>query len=140
MQNLDAIEFYEIWKTKYLKEIEESVKEKIKNLKEQLDNTKNEVYSKFLMKDNELIPLTQNDIDNITNFYYGVLKDRENNINNCLKNIVDDITTCYQTSNLRINKLANEMDKIGFLLEEEIRDATNDKRLYIQRFNDVKKS
>ena len=140
MQNLDAIEFYEIWKTKYLKEIEENVKEKIKNLKEQLDNTKSEVYSKFLMKDEELIPLIQNDIDNITNFYNGVLKDREDNINNCLKNVLDDLTTCYQTSNIKINKLADEMDKIGFLLEEEIKDATNEKRLYIQRFYDVKKS
>ncbi len=140
MQNIDAIEFYEIWKTKYLKEVEEKVKEKIKSLQEKLDNTKNEVYSKFLMKDNELIPLIQNDIDNITKFYYGVLKERDNSINDCLNNVLGDLTTCYNNSNLRICKLADEMDKIGFLLEEEIKDACDEKKKYIQRFNDVKKS
>ena len=140
MKNLDAIEFYEIWKTKYLKEVEEKIKEKVNNLKEKLDNTKNEVYSKFLMKDDELISLIQNDIDNIKNFYYGILKDRENNINDCLNNVMNDLNNCYQNSNLKINKLADEMDKIGFLLEEDIKKATNEKRLYIQRFHSVKKS
>ena len=140
MKNLDAIEFYEIWKTKYLKEVEEKIKEKVNNLKEKLDNTKNEVYSKFLMKDDELISLIQNDIDNIKNFYYGILKDRENNINDCLNNVMNDLNNCYQNSNLKINKLADEMDKIGFLLEEDIKKATNEKRLYIQRFHNVKKS
>ena len=140
MQNIDSIEFYEIWKTKYLKEVEEKVKEKIKDLQEKLDNTKNEVYSKFLMKDNELIPLTQNDIDNITKFYYGVLKERDNSINDCLNNVLGDLTTCYNNATLRISKLADEMDKIGFLLEEEIKEACDEKKKYIQRFNDVKKS
>ena len=140
MQNLDAIEFYEIWKNKYLKDVEDKVKEKIKQLQEQLDNTKNEVYSKFLMKDNELIPLKQNDIDNISNFYYGVLKERNNNINDCLNNVLEDMTNCYNTSNLKISKLADDMDKIGFLLEEEIKGTCNDKKAYIQRFYDVKKS
>ena len=140
MQNLDTIEFYEIWKTKYLKDSEENVKEKIKQLQEKLDNTKNEVYSKFLMKDNELISLIQNDIDNISNFYYGVLKERDNNINDCLKNVLDDLLNCYNTSNLKIAKLADDMDKIGFLLEEEINGTCNDKKAYIQRFYDVKKS
>ena len=140
MQNLDAIEFYEIWKTSYLKNVEENVKEKIKNLKEKLENTKKDIYSKFLMKDEELIPLTQNDIDNITNFFYNVLNKRKNNINECLKNILDDLTTCHQTSNFKINKLADDLDKIGFLLEEEIKEVSNEKKLYVQRFNDCKKS
>ena len=140
MKNLDAIEFYEIWKTKYLKEIEEKIKEKVNNLKEKLDNNKNEVYSKFLMKDDELISLIQNDIDNIKNFYYGILKDRENNINDCLNNVMNDLNNFYKNSNLKINKLEDEMDKIGFLLEEDIKKATNEKRLYIQRFHNVKKS
>ena len=68
MQNLDVIEIYEIWKTKYLKETEENIKEKISKLKEDLDNTKNEVYKNFTMEDKDLIPLVQKDIDNILNF------------------------------------------------------------------------
>ena len=140
MQNLDTIEFYEIWKTKYLKDVEESIKEKIKNLKDKLENTKTDIYSKFLMKDEELIPLIQNDIDNISNFFYNVLKERENNINECLKNVLDDLTKCHQNANLKINKLADDLDKIGFLLEEEIKQVHNEKKLYVQRFYDVKKS
>ena len=140
MQNLDAIEIYEIWKTKYLKEVEEEVKTKTKNLQDKLDNTKNEVYSKFLMKDNELIPLVQNDIDNITKFFFGVLKERENNIADCLNNVNQDFNNCYQNSTLRINKLAEEMDKIGFLYEDQIKEVCKEKKLYIQRFYDVKKS
>ena len=140
MQNLDAIEFYEIWKAKFLKEVEEQVKEKTKNLQENLENTKNEVYSRFLMKDNELIPLVQSDIDNIENFYHGVLRDRDNNINECSKNVHDDLNKCYQRANMRLNKLGDEMDKIGFLYEEQIKDVLNEKRQYVQRFYDVKKS
>ena len=128
MQNLDAIEFYEIWKTKFLKEVEEQVKEKAKNLQENLDNTKNEVYSRFLMKDNELIPLVQSDIDNIENFYHEVLRERDNNISEGSKNVHDDLNKCYQRANMRINKLGDEMDKIGFLYEEQIKDVLNEKR------------
>ena len=83
MQNLEVVEIYEIWKTKYLKETEENIKEKISKLKENLDNTKNEVYKNFTMEDNDLISLVQKDIDNIAKFYYNVLKERENSINIC---------------------------------------------------------
>ena len=140
MQNLDVVEVYEIWKTKYLKETENNIKEKIVKLKEDLDNTKNEVYKNFTKKDNDLIPLVQRDIDNISKFYFDVLKERENNINNCLKEIIEDITTLYNNAHLKLVKLADDMDKIGFLFEEEIRDLINEKKQYIQRFNDVKKS
>jgi len=33
MQNLDVVEIYEIWKTKYLKDTEENIKKKISELK-----------------------------------------------------------------------------------------------------------
>jgi hypothetical protein len=140
MQNLDVVEIYEIWKTKYLKDTEENIKKKITELKENLDNTKNEVYKNFTMKDNDLIPLIQKDIDNISQFYYDVLKERQNSINECLKNIMEDISICYQEANLKLVKLADDMDKIGYLFEEEIRDLINEKKQYIQRFNDVKKN
>jgi len=86
------------------------------------------------MKDNDLIPLIQKDIDNISQFYYDVLKERQNSINECLKNIMEDISICYQESNLKLIKLADDMDKIGYLFEEEIRDLINEKKQYIQRF------
>ena len=140
MQNLDVVEVYEIWKTKYLKDIEENIKKKISELKENLNNTKNEVYKHFSMNDKDLIPLKQKNIDNISEFYYNVLKERQNSINDCLKNIMDDINTCYQEAHLKLVKLADDMDKIGYLFEEEIRDLINEKKQYIQRFNDVKKS
>ena len=140
MQNLDVVEIYEIWRTKYLKQTEDNIKEKIAKLKEDLDSTKNEVYKHFTMKDEELIPLVQKDIDNISKFYFNVLKERENNINDCLKEILDDIATLYQNADLKLVKLADDMDKIGFLFEEEIRDLIKEKKQYIQRFNDVKKS
>ena len=140
MQNLDVVEVYEIWKTKYLKDIEENVKKKISELKDNLNNTKNEVYKNFTMNDNDLIPLIQKDIDNIAQFYYNVLKERQNSINECLKNIMDDFDICYRESNLKLVKLADDMDKIGYLFEEEIRDLINEKKQYIQRFTDVKKN
>ena len=55
MQNLDVVELYEIWKAKYLKETEENIKNKIAELKEKLDNTKNEVYKNFTMNDKDLM-------------------------------------------------------------------------------------
>ena len=140
MQNLDVVELYEIWKAKYLKEIEENIKNKIAELKEKLDNTKNEVYKNFTMNDKDLIDLVQKDIDKISNFYYNVLKERQNSIEECLKNIIEDINICYHNAHLKLVKLADDMDKIGFLFEEEIRDLINEKKQYIQRFNDVKKS
>ena len=140
MQNLDVVEVYEIWKTKYLKETEDNIKEKINKLKQNLSDTKNEVYKHFTMEDADLIPLVQKDIDTITIFYYNVLKERENSINNCLKEIIEDINILYKNAHLKLVKLADDMDKIGYLFEEEIRDLINGKKQYIQRFNDVKKS
>ena len=140
MQNLDLVEFYEIWKTKYLKETEDNIKSKISQLKENLDSTKNEVYKNFSMKDEELISLVQKDIDKISDFYNNVLKEREESIKDCLKIILEDLNTCYQNGQLKLIKLADDMDKIGFLFEEEIKDLINEKKQYIQRFYDVKKS
>ena len=140
MTNLDTLEYYEIWKKKHLKETEEKIKENIKILKEKLDSTKNEVYTKFLMQDNELIPLVQSDIDGISNFYFGVLKERTNSINECLKNIMDMLVLCDEEAQLKINKLEEDLDKIGYLLEEEIKEVSKEKKLYVQRFYDVKKN
>ena len=140
MQNLDLVEFYEIWKTKYLKEIEENIKLKISQLKQSLDSAKNEVYKNFSMKNEDLISLKLKDIDKISNFYFNVLKEREERIKECLEIILDDLNNCYNNADLKLIKLADDMDKIGYLFEEEIKDLINEKKQYIQRFYDVKKS
>jgi len=56
MQHLDCEDEYEVWKTKKITDTENNVKTKVKDLKQYLDDTKNEIYSKFSMKDEELIP------------------------------------------------------------------------------------
>ena len=140
MMNLDYIEFYEIWKKKYLANIENEVKKKVEFLKNDLENTKNEIYSKFLLKNDELIPLTQKEIDSIVDFYNNVLQIRENKITDCIKEVNSTFNICHNTANLKIIKLIDDLDKIGFLLQEQVTNTLNDKKNYIQRFTDVKKS
>ena len=131
MQNLDLVEFYEIWKAKYLKEIEENIKLKISQLKQSLDSAKNEVYKNFSMKNEDLILLKLKDIDKISNFYFNVLKEREEKIKECLEIILDDLNNCYNNADLKLIKLADDMDKIGYLFEEEIKDLINEKKVII---------
>ena len=140
VENLDTIDEYEIWKTKKINDSENEVKNKITELKQHLDDTKNEIYSKFSMKDEELIPMTQKDIDEVSNFYNGVFKVRDDNINDCIKNTIDIFNNCQNEVNLKIVKLGNDLDRIGYLLEEEIKDLCDDKRKYINRFTEVKSS
>ena len=138
--NLDAIDDYEIWKKNYINETENNVKDNVSNLKDDLNSTQNEVYSKFLMKDEELIKLVQNDIDNISAFYHEVLKQRDTNIGICLKGIMKLLSECFKNVNVKIAKLGKQLDEIGFLREEEIKDVTDDKKLYIKNFIEQKKS
>ena len=56
-------------KTKKITDTENAVKTKIKDLKQYLDDTRNEIYSKFTMKDEQLIPMFQKDIDDVVKFY-----------------------------------------------------------------------
>ena len=65
---MDAIDEFEVWKSKTVINTENEVKKKIEELKEHLENTKNDIYSKFSMTNEELIPLVQNDVDEIVNF------------------------------------------------------------------------
>ena len=140
MENLDIIDDYETWKTKKVNKTEEEVKNKINELKQHLDDTKNEIYSKFGMKDEELIPMNQADIDDVSNFYHGVFNVRDNNINDCIKNTLDIFNGCLNEVNLRIIKLGTDLDRVGYLLEEEIKDLCDDKTKYINRFTEVKSS
>ena len=140
VEHLDVVDEYEVWKTNKVKKTEDEVKNKITELKQHLNDTKNEIYSKFSMKDEELIPMVQNDIDNVSNFYNGVFNIRDNNINDCIKNSNDIFNNCLNEVNGKINKLGLDLDKIGYLLEEEIKDLCDDKRKYINRFTDVKSS
>ena len=140
MDHLDAVDEYEVWKTNEINKTEEKVKNKINELKQHLDDTKNEIYSKFSMKDEELIPMMQSDIDDVSNFYNGVFKVRDDNINDCIKNSIDIFNNCQNEANLKIIKLATDLDRIGFLLEEEIKDLCDDKRKFINRFTEVKSS
>ena len=138
--NLDAIDDYEFWKKQFTSETENNVKDNINNLKDDLKNTQNEVYSKFLMKDEELVKLIQFDIDNITNFYYDVLKHRDKNIEICLKFIMKLLGDCFKKVNVKIAQLGKQLDEIGFLREEEIQKVTDDKKLYIKNLIDQKNS
>jgi hypothetical protein len=140
MENLNIIDEYEIWKTKKVNNTEEEVKNKMNELKDHLDGTKNEIYSKFSMKDEELIPMTQADIDEVCNFYNGVFNARDNNINDCIKNAIDIFNNCLSETNLKIVKLGGDLDRVGFLLEEEIKNLCEDKRKYINRFTEIKSS
>ena len=140
MENLDVIDEYELWKTKKINNSEDDVKNKINELKQHLDDTKNEIYSKFSMKDEELIPMTQSDINDVCNFYNGVFNVRDNNINDCIKITIDIFNNCLNEVNLKIIKLGTDLDRIGYLLEEEIKDLCNDKKNYINRFTEVKSS
>lgn len=140
MQHLDTVDEFEVWKTNKTRKSEEEVKNKIEELKQHLDDTKNEIYSKFSMKDEELIPMAQNDIDDVVKFYNGVFEVRDNNINDCIKESIDIFNNCSNEVNLRIIKLSTELDRIGYLLEEEIKALCDDKRNYINRFTEVKTS
>ena len=137
--NLDTIDDYELWKTNYINETENNVKENISNLKDDLNNTQSELNSKFSMKDEELVELVQNDIDNISSFYHTILKDRNHNINVCNKFIMKLFNECFKKVNNRIVQLGRQLDTIGFLREEQIKDVIDDKKLFIQRFVDTKK-
>ena len=140
MQHLDTVDDFEVWKTNKTRKSEEEVKNKIEELRQHLDDTKNEIYSKFSMKDEELIPMAQNDIDDVVKFYNGVFEVRDNNINDCIKESIDIFNNCSNEVNLRIIKLSTELDLIGYLLEEEIKALCDDKRNYINRFTEVKTS
>ena len=136
--NLDSIDDYEVWKEKKVNTTENEVKNKIEELKDHLENTKNELYSKFSMTNEELILMVQSDIDEVVNSYNTTLEIRDNKINECVQNTVDIFDNCHKDVNLRINKLSIDLDKIGYLLEEEIKSVIDDKKAYIQRFKDVK--
>ena len=138
MQHLDVEDEYEVWKTKKITDTEDTVKTKVKDLKQYLDDTKNEIYSKFTMKDEELIPMVQKDIDDVIKFYNGVLGIRNNNIDECVNESLDIFNKCHTEVCLRINKLGNDLDKVGFKLEEEIKEICDDKTKYINRFTEVK--
>ena len=138
MRHLDIEDEYEVWKTKKITDTEDTVKTKVKDLKQYLDDTKNEIYSKFTMKDEELISMVQKDIDDVIKFYNGVLGIRNNNIDECVNESLDIFNKCHTEVCLRINKLGNDLDKVGFKLEEEIKEICDDKTKYINRFTEVK--
>ena len=138
MQHLDLEDEYEVWKTKKITDTENAVKTKIKDLKQYLDDTRNEIYSKFTMKDEELIPMFQKDIDDVVKFYNGVFGIRDNNIDVCVTESMDLFNKCQSEVCFRISKLSLDLDKVGFKLEEEIKDICEDKTKYINRFTSVK--
>ena len=138
MQHLDCEDEYEVWKTKKITDTENNVKTKVKDLKQYLDDTKNEIYSKFSMKEEELIPMTQKDIDEVINFYNGVFNIRDNNIDEIVKESLIIFNKCQTEVNIRIIKLGKDLDQIGYKLEEEIKDICEEKTKYINRFTKIK--
>ena len=138
MQHLEVEDHYEVWKTQKITDTEDSVKQKVKDLKQYLDDTRNEIYSKFTMKDEELIPMIQKDIDDVIKFYNGVFGIRDKNIDECVKESLDIFNKCQSEVCFRIAKLGIDLDKVGFKLEEEIKEICEDKTKYINRFTEVK--
>lgn len=140
MRNLDILDEYEVWKTNYTCTTEGEVKDKIKELQNHLDSTQNELYSKFTMKDEELIPLVQNDIDDIARFYHSVIQNRDNNIEDALKYSMEKFSECFSNVQLRIVSLGKNLDLTGYMLEEEIAKLTEDKSSYITNWTNCKKN
>ena len=138
MQHLEVEDHYEVWKMQKITDTEDSVKQKVKDLKQYLDDTRNEIYSKFTMKDEELIPMIQKDIDDVIKFYNGVFGIRDKNIDECVKESLDIFNKCQSEVCFRIAKLGIDLDKVGFKLEEEIKEICEDKTKYINRFTEVK--
>ena len=138
MKHLDLEDEYEVWKKNKITHTEDDVKTKVKDLKQYLNDTQNEIYSKFTMKDEELIPMVQKDIDNVINFYNGVFNIRDNNINICVEESMDLFNKCHSEVLSKINKLGIDLDKVGYKLEEEIKEICDDKTKYINRFTEVK--
>ena len=138
-QNIDALDDYEVWKTRYFNDTEDNVKRSINDLQTLLQNTKDEILSKFKMKDESLIPLTQNDIDNITTFYNSVIENRAQSITNTLDKLLDLFTKCCVDVKNKVVVLGRDLDLIGYLLEEEIKAITDEKELYITKLTECKK-
>ena len=138
VQHLDIEDEYEVWKMRKITDTEDLIKTKVKDLKQYLDDTKNEIYSKFTMKDDELIPMAQKDVDDVIKFYNGVFGIRDSNIDECVNECLDTFNKCQSQVLLRINRLGIDLDKVGYKLEEEIKEICDDKTKYINRFTEVK--
>ena len=138
MKHLDVEDEYEVWKKNKITNTENQVKEKVNELKQHLNDTQNEIYSKFSMTDEELIPMVQKDIDEVIKFYDGVFNTRDNNINTCVKESIDLFNKCHSEVLSRISQLGIDLDKVGYKLEEEIKEICEDKTKYINRFTEVK--
>ena len=138
MKHLDIEDEFEVWKKNKITNTENEVKEKVKNLKQYLNDTQNEIYSKFSMTNEELIPMVQKDIDEVIKFYNGVFNIRDNNINICVEESVDLFNKCHSEVLSRISKLGIDLDKVGYKLEEEIKEICEDKKKYINRFTEAK--
>ena len=140
MKHLDIEDEYEIFKTKKINDTENDVKNEVQNLKNHLNDTKNEIYSKFGTPKELLIPMTWNDVQNVIKFYNGVFDTRNEKINQCIKDVLDMFIKCKNEVYFRIKKLGLDLDKVGFKLEEEIEKICDDKYKYINRFTEVKSS
>ena len=138
-QNIDTLDDYEVWKTGYFNTTEDNVKQSINDLQSLLQNTKDEILSKFKMKDESLIPLNQHDIGNITQFYNNVIENRAQSITNTLNALLDSFTKCCIDVKNKVVILGRDLDLIGYLLEEEIKAITDEKELYITKLTECKK-
>ena len=137
--NLDSLDEYELWKSNFWKEKENEIKLKINKLKEDLNNTKDEIYSKFNMENNQLIELIQNDIDEIQKFYEKTLENRNNLIDKVENENNGILNNTLKTVNLKVKELSKQLDKIGYLKEEEIESLANNKNKYIEKLINNKK-
>ena len=138
-QNLDILDDYEVWKTNHFNETEKHVKRVISELQCLLQNTKDEIFSKFTMHNESLIPLTQTDIDNVTLFYNNVITKRKESITQTHTKVMELFTKCCNDIKNKIALLIRELDLTGYMLQEEIKALTDEKTLYIIKLTDCKK-
>ena len=137
--NLDILDDYEVWKTNHFNNTEKNVKRVISELQCLLQNTKDEIFSKFTMQNESLIPLTQIDIDNVTSFYNNVIIKRNESITQTHMNVLELFTKCCTEIKNKIALLIRELDLTGYMLQEEIKSLTDEKTLYIIKLTECKK-
>ena len=138
MKNLNSIDEFEIWKTQRIKKIENDVQNLVNDLKTFLENTKNKIYEKFSVGNNILIEMVEQDVDKVGVLMQSIFIDRERRINLIEKRIEDMFCICLNQVNLKIVHLEKNLDSIGFLLEEQIKDLCYNKQIYIDKYHETK--
>ena len=130
-KHLDTIEDFEDWRLNFNKECMDKLEVVIKELKNKLLSTKNEINTEFSKSEQILIKFVQNDISNVERNYLSILKSREDIIQTTYQKTIKLIDEFYKDISLHVKLLIKNLNLIGFLLFEEndeiMKNLTNDK-------------